>query len=127
MRSKQLSLTLRRSGVIRVALDIQITDSARDKINNLIEEKNLKDHYLRLSIKGGGCSGFTYEINFTDRTDKYDKTDELNGMKIVVDSKSYLYLKGMTIDYTDTLMYSGFVFTNPNAKTTCGCGTSFNA
>jgi iron-sulfur cluster assembly accessory protein len=113
--------------VIRVALDIKITDGARDKIKSIIQEKNLLGQHLRLSIRGGGCSGFTYEMDFTDRTDKYDKTEEVNGVKLAIDQKSYLYLKGMTVDYTDSLMYSGFVFHNPNAKTTCGCGTSFNA
>lgn len=110
-----------------MALDIQITDSARDKIKDLIKEKGLVIYYLRLSIRGGGCSGFTYEMDFTERTDKYDKMEEINGINIVVDQKSYLYLRGIIIDYTHTLMYSGFVFKNPNAKTTCGCGTSFSA
>ncbi len=109
-----------------MSLDIKITDTARDKIRTMIAQKGLINAILRLSIKGGGCSGFNYDMSFCDRSDKYDKTDQVNGIKIVVDVKSYLYIKGLTLDYLDEFMSSGFRFINPNVKTTCGCGTSFN-
>ncbi len=108
-----------------MSLDITITNSARDQLKKIIVEKKFDDQHLRLAVRGGGCSGFNYDLSFTDKTDKFDKTGESNSIKIAVDNKSYLYLKNMTLDYRSDLMWSGFIFINPNAKSTCGCGTSF--
>ncbi len=112
--------------MIAMALDIKISDAARDRLKKIVSEQKLEGKRLRLAIKGGGCSGFNYDLSFTDKTDKFDKLDEVNGIPIAIDGKSYIFLRGLTLDYVETLMQSGFVFQNPNAKSTCGCGTSFS-
>ena len=106
---------------------ITITDSAIAKFKELQIKKNAVGQFLRLSIKGGGCSGFSYAMDFTDKTESTDKNWEVNGLKVVCDPKSYLYLNSMTLDYVDDIIDSGFKFNNPNVKSTCGCGSSFNA
>lgn len=103
---------------------ITITDSAVQKFKELQVKKNAVDQFLRLAIKGGGCSGFSYSMDFTDKTEAHDKQWEVNGLKIVVDPKSYLYLNSMTLDYIDDIIDSGFKFNNPNATGSCGCGKS---
>jgi iron-sulfur cluster assembly protein len=82
---------------------------------------------LRLGVLGGGCSGLSYQIKFEPRERSTDKVFEFDGVKVFIDPKSMLYLDGMTLDYKESLMYSGFSFENPNAKKSCGCGTSFSA
>ena len=82
---------------------------------------------LRLGVLGGGCSGLSYQFKFDARERPTDKVFEYDGVKIFVDPKSLLYLHGMTLDYQESLMQSGFVFDNPNAKKACGCGTSFSS
>ena len=96
------------------------------KITALRQEEGLTaDHFLRVKVKRGGCSGFSYKLDFdTSLTDK-DKSFEDNGEKVVIDSQSLLYIMGMTLDYEGGLNGSGFVFQNPNATKTCGCGSSF--
>lgn len=110
-------------------MSITLTEKAANEIKRILsEQKKLepeKDIYIRVGIKGGGCSGFTYTLDLTDRIDEFDKIFESHGVKIVCDMKSYLYLNGTTIDFNDDLLNRGFVFRNPNAKQTCSCGASF--
>lgn len=103
---------------------IEITENAVNKFKELQVRKNAQASHLRLGIKGGGCSGFTYIIDFTDKVESHDKTWEVNGLKIAVDPKSYLYLNNMKLDYIDDVVDSGFKFHNPNATGSCGCGKS---
>lgn len=107
---------------------IKVTDLAKKKIISLMEEDNyspLKD-FVRVGVKSGGCSGLSYVLNFDKETTFDDKVFEDNGIKIVVNKKSYLYLIGTTLEYSGGLNGRGFVFNNPNAQRTCGCGESFS-
>lgn len=106
---------------------ISVTDTAVKKIKTLISENDSKLEGLRMAVKGGGCSGFQYDLEFADRSDELDHIFETKGVKIFVDMKSSLYLNGVILDYQDGLMGAGFKIENPNARTTCGCGESFSA
>ena len=107
---------------------IQVTDSASERIRDLLAKENkLETHGLRLKVVGGGCSGLRYELAFDDRFKDGDTTIDVGGVRVIVDEKSALYLVGTTLDFVDTLQESGFKMVNPNAKTTCGCGESFGA
>lgn len=106
---------------------IKVKDSARDEVKRLITEKNTtEDAFIRVGVQGGGCSGLMYELDFDTELKEGDKTFEDNGIKIVVDKKSYLYLVGTELDYSGGLNGKGFSFINPNANRTCGCGESFS-
>ena len=105
---------------------INLTQNAVKKIKSIYEEENKKDVELRLGIKGGGCSGFTYIMDFDNQYSDTDRHFEIDDLKIVIDSKSLVYLAGTELDYTDGLNGSGFVFSNPNATRSCGCGSSFS-
>ena len=104
---------------------IQITDKAINQINSIFEAEG-KDYSrgLRLAVVGGGCSGLQYKIEFSEPKDK-DNVLELDQIKVLIDPKSSIYLKGVVLDFKDGLNGKGFVFENPNAKNTCGCGESF--
>lgn len=105
---------------------IKVTENALKKIVESREGENLSDaHMLRIKINVGGCSGYNYNMDFTDQTNENDKILECDGVKVIIDNKSYLYLIGMTLDYEGGLNGSGFVFSNPNATQTCSCGSSF--
>lgn len=104
---------------------ITLTDSAAREINRLQKEQNREGHYLRVGVQGGGCSGLMYNMKFDDELSEFDKTFDINGVKIVIDMKSALYLKGTTLNYTTDLTGGGFKFENPNANRSCGCGASF--
>ena len=105
---------------------ISITDKAKDRIVTLRTESEKSDnHNIRVSVKGGGCSGLMYDLDFDDQTSEADQIFEDKGVKILVDKKSLLYLLGTTLDFTDGLNGKGFQFVNPNASRTCGCGESF--
>jgi len=105
---------------------IKVTDSALKKIVESRKDENLPNtHMLRIKINVGGCSGYNYKMDFTDQTNENDKILECEDVKVVIDNKSFLYLIGMTLDYEGGLNGSGFVFSNPNAKQTCSCGSSF--
>ena len=107
---------------------IEVTEPAAVRIRELLEKDGkLATHSLRLKVIGGGCSGLRYELAFDDRFGERDHQLELDGVRVVVDEKSALYLAGTTLDFVDTLQESGFKMRNPNATTTCGCGESFNA
>lgn len=106
---------------------IQITESAAKKIQSLKSEENQPDSaLLRVEVKKGGCSGLSYKMNFVLDTSNDDKIFENHGTKVVVDKNSFLYLLGMTLDYSGGLNGKGFIFNNPNAAKNCGCGSSFN-
>lgn len=106
---------------------IKITDKAKDKISALrVEEGYSDDHNVRVAVKGGGCSGLMYDLEFDSQIKEGDHVYEDQGVKILVDKRSLLYLLGTTLDFTDGLNGKGFQFINPNASRTCGCGESFS-
>lgn len=115
--------------VLLEAFPLTFTQRALDMIKSALDETNGEDgDYLRVGVKGGGCSGFQYSLNFTDEVDDEDQlVMGPNGVKIVTDAFSASYLKGTELDYVETLQGAGFKFNNPNAKRTCGCGSSFSA
>lgn len=105
---------------------IKVTESARDQALKLMSESGEDGGFIRVGVHGGGCSGLMYDLDFDHEERDGDKVFEDNGIKIVVDKKSYLYLIGTTLDYSGGLNGKGFVFQNPNADRTCGCGESFS-
>jgi iron-sulfur cluster assembly protein len=105
---------------------IQMTETAKKEVKRLLEEKNRPGVFLRVGVKGGGCSGLTYDVQFDDKTEAFDRVFEFDGVKLVCDSKSFVYLDGMSIDFSTELVGGGFRFMNPNASGSCGCGTSFS-
>ena len=106
---------------------IKLTENAVKETKRLIEQQNKPGLALRVSVQGGGCSGLSYMMNFDTEIKEWDKVFEQDGLKIVCDAKSYLYLNGITVDYSNDLVGGGFRFDNPNATGSCGCGTSFSA
>ena len=104
---------------------VTVSETAAIKLNSLIEESGFKTPFVRVSVKGGGCSGLSYELGFEKYSLPSDKTIELSGIKVFIDPKSALYLKGLTLDYIGGLNGQGFTFSNPNATKSCGCGSSF--
>ena len=108
---------------------IQLSDTAINEIKHICEKQELDAQkvYLRVGVKGGGCSGFMYLLDLTESADEQDWQFDHNGIRVVCDQKSHLYLDGTTIDFKDEVMGRGFVFNNPNATTQCGCGSSFSA
>jgi len=106
---------------------ISVTPKAVTKIKEAFVKNNVSEGGLRLGVLGGGCSGLSYQFKFDQKARATDKVFEFDGVKIFVDPKSFLYLDGMTLDWRDSLMQSGFVFENPNATKSCGCGSSFSA
>jgi iron-sulfur cluster assembly protein len=107
-------------------LDLQISETAVDQIKHMLEAKKLSGYGLRMGVKGGGCSGLTYDLNLENETRPGDKIAEISGVKIFIDFKSYLYLRGTILEFSTDPLNGGFSFRNPNAKKTCGCGTSFS-
>ena len=106
---------------------IKVNDKAKTQVHKLIEaEGHPEDSFVRVGVKGGGCSGLMYELDFDTKVLEGDQVFEDNGVKVVVDKKSFLYLVGTELDYTGGLNGNGFVFVNPNANRTCGCGESFS-
>ena len=110
-----------------VELGVQITEKAAEKIKYFAEKEGIMANVgLRVAVKGGGCSGLTYDLKITDEELESDKIVEQYGVKVMVDKKSYIYLVGTELDFSDGLNGKGFTFENPNAKKACGCGTSFS-
>ncbi|MFT5183315.1 MAG: iron-sulfur cluster assembly protein [Flavobacteriales bacterium] len=106
---------------------IKVNDSARIQVAKLIETEGHPDNsFVRVGVKGGGCSGLMYELDFDNAITEGDQVFEDNGVKVVVDKKSFLYLIGTELEYSEGLNGKGFVFSNPNANRTCGCGESFS-
>jgi len=107
---------------------IGLSEAARSQVKALKEAQNLPETvFLRMGVKGGGCSGMSYMLEFDTEQGPHDREFEIDGVKVVVDKKSYLYLNGTTLDYVKEGLQGGFTFVNPNAKSSCGCGTSFSA
>ena len=102
-----------------------ITDKAISKVKEMANQQNLQGHGLRLMVVGGGCSGFTYDMDLENQQNDGDSVIEREGLKVYVDPMSYQYLDGTTVDYIESFKFSGFHFENPNATRTCGCGSSF--
>ena len=106
---------------------IKVNDSARNKIHELLSDEGKKqDSFVRVGVKGGGCSGLMYNLEFDSELRDEDKLIEDNDVRVVVDKKSILYLAGTELDFTGGLNGKGFTFINPNASRTCGCGESFS-
>jgi iron-sulfur cluster assembly protein len=109
-------------------MGIQLTEKAAAQVKKLFEEQQAPaTACLRVGIKGGGCSGFSYVLNFAEAPARDDEVFDSQGVRVVCDPKSYLYLNGTEVDFQDELMGKGFVFNNPNAKDKCSCGASFSA
>ena len=104
---------------------VTVSEGAAKKLTSLIEESGFKTPYFRVSVKGGGCSGLSYDLSFDTDQQTGDTLAEDKGVKILVDMKSLLYLYGTELDFSDGLNGKGFQFINPNASRTCGCGESF--
>jgi iron-sulfur cluster insertion protein len=105
---------------------IDITDSAKEKITDILLEENNPSVFLRTFVQGGGCSGFSYGFTLDEVKNEDDFELPLSNFKVVIDAMSMQYLQGATIDYKEELMGSSFVIQNPNAQSTCGCGSSFS-
>tara|TARA_B100000965_G_C19553296_1_gene741059 strand:- start:199 stop:525 length:327 start_codon:yes stop_codon:yes gene_type:complete len=105
----------------------EITSVAKIKLLSLMKEDSLNDNcFVRIGVETGGCSGLSYKLNFDEKQNDSDKLVESNGIKVLIDKKSFLYLVGTTLNYFGGLNGKGFVFENPNANRTCGCGESFS-
>lgn len=105
---------------------LTVTENAIVHIKTLLARQETPEHYLRIGVAGGGCSGLSYKLSTVEQPATTDKVMEFDGLKVVVDLKSSLYLAGLELDYSDDLMNAGFKFKNPNSKTSCGCGESFS-
>ena len=110
-----------------VELTVAISEKAAEKIKYFAQKDGITDNVgIRVAVKGGGCSGLTYDLIITDKELESDKIVEQHGVKVMVDKKSYIYLVGTELEFSDGLNGKGFIFQNPNATKTCGCGTSFS-
>ena len=109
-----------------VQLTVKISEKAAEKIKYFATKEGIAEGVgVRVAVKGGGCSGLTYDLQITNKELESDKIVEQYGVKVMVDKKSYIYLVGTELDFSDGLNGKGFVFANPNATKACGCGTSF--
>ncbi len=107
---------------------VSLSEAAIKQVKALKSAQNLGDEvFLRMGVKGGGCSGLSYSLEFDTEKTEHDREFDIDGVKVVVDRKSYLYLAGTTLDYVQQGLTGGFTFLNPQAKSTCGCGSSFSA
>jgi len=105
---------------------LNLTDVAIAKVKEIMAQQNPVPAGLRVGVVGGGCSGFSYSMSFENGAGMMDKTFDFDGLKVFVDATSLMYLKGVSVDYIETLEGAGFKFDNPNVKSTCGCGSSFS-
>lgn len=111
----------------KIKIMIKVSDKAKEQVLHLIKKSSYTpEHFIRVGVKGGGCSGLTYNLDFDNKIREEDKIFEDNGIKVVTDKKSFLYLVGTELDFSGGLNGKGFVFKNPNASRTCGCGESFS-
>ena len=112
---------------LRTQKDLSVTDEARDRLNNLLKEEGYDEGgYVRVAVESGGCSGLKYDLSFSKYKHASDRSFEDNGIKVVIEKKSFPYIQGTTLEYSGGLNGKGFVFNNPNANRTCGCGESFS-
>ena len=110
-----------------MAARIELSTSASKKISSLFLQKALSEEAgLRITVQGGGCSGLSYHLSIDDETSKFDRVFDCLGVRVIVDKKSFLYTAGLILDFDDDDFNGGFVFHNPKANATCGCGTSFS-
>ena len=107
--------------------EIILTDNAAKRVSAILKGEKKENHFLRVSVTNGGCSGMSYNLTFDDKEEEFDKIYISKGVRIVCDIKSWFYVKGTEIDFSDDLLSGGFQLKNPNANKTCGCGTSFSA
>tara|TARA_B100001142_G_C14289143_1_gene638223 strand:- start:1133 stop:1456 length:324 start_codon:yes stop_codon:yes gene_type:complete len=105
---------------------INISDSARDRLTQILENNGSDNSFVRVGVESGGCSGLSYKLDFDKLKHDDDELIEDNNIKLLVNKKSFLYLVGTTLEFSDGLNGKGFVFNNPNASRTCGCGESFS-
>ena len=105
---------------------VSLTAKAVEEVKKIIAEQKVEPAFLRVGVKGGGCSGFSYSLDLTAEKAEFDEEWEQEGVKIICDGKSLLYLDGTSIDFKDELIGRGFVFNNPSAVSKCGCGSSFS-
>jgi len=108
-------------------IELTVTPSAVGVIKNLLNERNIPDYSLRVFVTGGGCSGMQYGMSFEENPRDYDKKVVVDGVSLLIDPTSLVYLEGATIDFVDSLIGGGFRIDNPNAASSCGCGSSFKA
>jgi len=106
---------------------IILTNDAAKRVSAILSGEDKKDYFLRVSVSNGGCSGMSYNLTFDNKEEEFDKIFESKGIKIICDLKSWFYVRGTEIDFSDDLLSGGFKLNNPNANKTCGCGTSFSA
>ncbi len=112
---------------METVIPVSLTERAARQVKRILGEEQIpSSHFLRIAVKGGGCSGLSYSLGFDERTEN-DQFYTSNGVEMIVDKRHILYLSGISIDFHDGLDARGFVFNNPNATSTCGCGTSFSA
>jgi iron-sulfur cluster assembly accessory protein len=104
---------------------IELTDTAAGKVKEIMAQQNPAPTALRVAVVGGGCSGFSYHMAFDNQENPSDNIYQFDGVKVLIDQMSEMYLEGVQIDYIETLEGAGFKFNNPNVKSTCGCGSSF--
>ena len=105
---------------------ITLTETAAEAVKKILEKEEKSDWGLRVGVSGGGCSGLNYALEVEEKANESDVQGESHGVKWFVDPKAYLYLNGIEIDYVTSMLGGGFKFSNPNAKKSCGCGTSFS-
>ncbi len=107
-------------------MSLQLTEQAIIKVKEIISQQDPQPVGLRVGVVGGGCSGFSYQMNFVNESNGFDQVLEYDGLKVFVDQTSLMYLDGTRVDYVEGLEGAGFKFDNPNVKSTCGCGSSFS-
>ena len=107
--------------------NITLTKNAAKRVNAILTGEKKEGFFLRVSVSDGGCSGMSYKLTFDNKKQEFDKVYEDNGVSIACDIKSWFYVKGTEIDFSDDMLSGGFKLNNPNANRTCGCGTSFSA
>ena len=105
---------------------INISNSAKNRLIHLLDKDDSSNKFVRVGVESGGCSGLSYKLDFDNKQNDEDELIEDNGIKLLVNKKSFLYLVGTTLEFSDGLNGKGFVFNNPNASRTCGCGESFS-
>ncbi len=106
---------------------VTLTEAAVKEVKRLLNVQGITEGGLRLGVKGGGCSGLSYTLNFDETIGQYDTVQEVDGIKVIIDAKSAIYLQGTQLDFQKDLVSGAFKFINPNANKTCGCGESFSA
>jgi len=110
-----------------MVMDFAVSEKAASQVRSVQEREGKTSTYLRISVVGGGCSGLSYKMNFDEKVGEGDQVFACYGLNVAVDPRSLLFLKGTELDFSDGLNGQGFVFKNPNAKSSCGCGSSFSA